>query len=293
MSLRTSAGIAQVRHLSEAFGLSRAALYQAASAQEGPKPRVPRAPRPTSISDERLLTEIQTVAAERPAWGHRKVWAMLRRRAILVARRRVWKLMREAQLTFAPNARRCEPRRGTVIVPMPNRRWSSDMTTVWTRKDGWVAVTPVIDNGCRSVFEIGVSKEQDAPTILKPVEDALEAVFGEPRAVPEDFELRSDHGSVYTGADCEQLCDTWNVEHTFAPVGRPTGNAVAERVIQTMKLELFWLQDWEDLDEIKAAAERWRIFYNTQRPHEALNWLTPAEHRAQLLGGQQVLKMAA
>ncbi len=109
----------------------------------------------------------------------------------------------------------------------------------------------MIDNGCRSVFEIGLSKEQDASAIHKPVEDALEAVFGEPRAVPDGFELRSDHGSVYTGAGCEELCDTWKAEHTFARVGRPTGNAVAERVIQTMKMELFCPRDWEDREEIK------------------------------------------
>ncbi|MHB8141606.1 MAG: IS3 family transposase [Vulcanimicrobiaceae bacterium] len=107
-----------------------AALYKAASAQEKPKLPTPRGPRPTSISDERLLTEIRTIATEHAAWGHRKVWAMLRRRAILVARRRVWKLMHEAQLTFAPNARRCEPRRGTVVVPMPNRRWSTDRLSI-------------------------------------------------------------------------------------------------------------------------------------------------------------------
>jgi len=114
------------------------------------------------------------------------------------------------------------------------------MTTAWTRKDGWVAVTPVIDNGCRSLLEIGVTKSQDAPAILRPVEKALREAFGEPAAVPDDFELRSDHGSVYTGANCEEFCNTWHVEHTFAPVGRPTGNAVAERVIQTMKLEVLW-----------------------------------------------------
>lgn len=293
MSLRTSAGIAQVRHLSKAFDLSPAALYKAASTPARPKVRSPRAPQLTVIADERLLGEIRTIAQEHPAWGHRKVWAMLRRHAIRVARRRVWKLMHDAQLTFAPNARRCEPRRGTVAVPVPNRRWSTDMTTVWSRQDGWVAVTPVIDNGCRSVFDVGVSKAQDAPAILKPLEQSLEAQFGEPGAVPDDFELRSDHGSVYTGADCEILCDAWRVEHTFAPVGRPTGNAVAERVIQTMKLELFWLQDWEDIEQIRAGAERWRRFYNTQRPHEALNWLTPAEYRAQCLGMPQAMPEAA
>jgi hypothetical protein len=86
-------------------------------------------------------------------------------------------------------------------------------------------------------------------------------------------------GSVYTGADCERLCSDWNMKHTFAPGGRPTGNAVAERVIQTLKIELIWTRDWETIDELREAVAAWRKFYNNHRPHESLNWLTPAEFR--------------
>lgn len=292
MSLRTSAGIARMRHLSQAFDLTPAALYKAASATEK-APRRARKPPPTWISDQRLLAEIEHITNEHRALGHRKVWALLRRRKTLVARRRVWKLMHEAKLTFEPSARCYVPQRGTVAVEEPNRRWSTDMTTVWTRKDGWIAVTPVIDNGCRCVLEFGVSKGQDAPTILAPVERALRSAFGGACAIPEELELRTDHGSVYTGSDCEDLCKQWGVVQTFAPVGRPTGNAVAERVIQTMKIELLWLQDWEDADEVRAALEIWRVWYNTQRPHESLNWQTPAERRAERLGSKVGLALAA
>ncbi len=167
------------------------------------------------------------------------------------------------------------------------------MTTVWTRKDGWVAVTPVVDCGCRSALEIGVSKAQDAPAILAPLQRALEHAFGEPGVVPDDMELRTDHGSVYTGDDCDKLCKAWNLDHTFAPIGRPTGNAVAERFIQTLKLEVIWLRDWEDMEEVRAAVEVWRHFYNDERPHEALDWQTPSERRAERLEGTRVLPVAA
>ena len=60
-----------------------------------------------------------------------------------------------------------------------------------------------------------------------------------------------------------------------------------------MKLELLWLQDWEDMAEIEAACSTWRMFYNTERPHEALKWLTPAEYRALLLGERPALGMVA
>lgn len=72
--------------------------------------------------------------------------------------------------------------------------------------------------------------------------------------------------------------------HTFAPVGRPTGNAVAERVIRTMKEEVVWLRDGETADELLKALLAWQRRYNTERPHQALGWRTPTEYRAERLG---------
>ena len=93
------------------------------------------------------------------------------------------------------------------------------------------------------------------------------------------MELRSDHGPQYTGSDCDELCRRWRIEHTFAPVGRPTGNAVAERFIETPKIELIWTRDWQSLDELRAAVHEWLHSYNTERPHQALDWMTPSERR--------------
>ena len=119
--------------------------------------------------------------------------------------------------------------------------------------------------------------------VLSPVARSLTVTFGSPTNVPWDLELRTDHGSQYTGRDCEILCKEWNVTHTLAPVGRPTGNAVAERFIQTLKVELIWTRDWESIAELRAAIEAWLIEYNHGRPHQAMGWETPAERRAKNL----------
>jgi transposase InsO family protein len=118
------------------------------------------------------------------------------------------------------------------VTPEPNRRWATDLTTVWTRRDGWVAVVPTIDCGCRSVLALAVTKDQSAPAILRSVDDLLGACFGAAAAVPDGLELRTDHGPQYTGQDCADLVTRWGPEHTLAPVGRPMGNVVVERVIR-------------------------------------------------------------
>jgi hypothetical protein len=134
---------------------------------------------------------------------------------------------------------------------------ASDLTTQWTRRDGVAAIVPVIDCGDRVVFSLEVTKAQDAPAVLRPIERALEAVFGDPKFVPDALELRTDHGPQYTGADAEELCERWHLTHTFAPVGRPLGNAVAERFLQTLKVELLWTQDFETIAELRDAIATW------------------------------------
>jgi putative transposase len=292
MSRDTESGRASVVLLCAVFGLSRAAYYEAQRALAAdavaapvtlplPSPQAVAAARAV-VSGEALREAISSVAAAHPAWGVRKVHAMLRRAPYVLrtSRKRVWALMKDMGLCFPPGARPGEVPRGTVAVEYPNRLWATDLTTVWTKEDGLVAVVPVIDCGCRSLLELRVTKSQESPAILAAVGAALTASFNSPTNVPEGLGLRTDHGPQYTGADCEDLCTRWHLDHTLAPVGRPTGNAVAERVIRTMKEECIWLRDWNSLDELQAELDVWRTMYNEQRPHQSLEWATPAEVRA-------------
>jgi transposase InsO family protein len=287
MTRLTDAGAATVSLLCATFSISRAAYYEAckpAAERTGKVVRLPTAPRYTTA--EVVLTKIREVIAREgsEAWGVRKVWATLRREGLRVSRKRVWALMHAHGLVMARDREPGETARGHVAVPEPNRRIATDLTTTWTKRDGVVAIVPTIDCGCRSMLGMVVTKDQHGPAVLESVQQALRAAFSSPAHVPEGVELRTDHGPQYTGADCAQLVDQWGLEHTYAPVGRPTGNAVVERVIRTLKEEVVWLRDWESIDELRAAIMVWVKRYNEQRPHQALAWKTPAEYRAEHLG---------
>ncbi len=314
MSRATTRGLAPVSDVCEAFSISRQAYYaargkardeEASEARSDPgagsgqrgivEPGASCAVDPeadvleagergrSGHSGTRLLAAIRAVIRRSPAWGVRKVWAYLRHvREWIVSRRRVWKLMKANALVLpwsGPERREATPR-GHVAVPESNRRWATDLTTQWTRRDGVVAIALLIDCGDRVALAIGISKSQEAPAILGPVERALREEFGSPARVPDGLELRSDHGPQYTGADAEALCAQWRVAHTFSPVGRPTGNAIAERFIQTLKVELLWTRDWESIEDLRVAIAEWVVRYNEERPHQALGWRTPVEQRA-------------
>ena len=283
----TIAGTASVTLLCETFALSRAAYYAEARRQRGEPVAanviaLPRRPRYTAA--EVVLLRIREVLDREActAWGVRKVWATLRREGLKVSRKRVHAIMRAHGLVLARDGEPGESRRGHVVVPEPNRRLATDLTTVWTRRDGVVALVPTIDCGDRTAV-IEVTVDQHGPAVLASVEQKLVAAFGAPDHVPEGVELRTDHGPQYTGADCAALCTRWHIAHTYAPIGRPTGNAVVERFIRTLKEELIWLRDWESADELRAAVAAWLDHYHHRRPHQALNWQTPIERRAERL----------
>lgn len=303
MSPCTSCGTAPVALLAETFGVSRQAIYaeraKARAVTTGEPPSTaPGAPcqrplpadkEPRGVPAEELAAAIKAVVEEFPAWGVRKVWATLRRRGLRVGRRRVHALMRAAGLVLprASDERREGAPRGHVVTPLPNRRIAADFTTTNTVADGVVAVVLAVDCGCRSVLDVTVSKSQAAGPVLASVDRALEAAFGAPKNVPHGVELRTDHGPQYTSYDAEDLAAAWGVTHTFAPVGRPTGNAVAERTIRTMKEECIWLRDWPDAETLRVALVAWAATFNDERPHQALDWQTPRERRAALLGVPQ------
>lgn len=289
MSLETSAGKATVKLVCRAFGLSRAAYYAAKKEKPATMRQVAR-----RTDTEAIVEAIRGIVAEHPAWGVRKVWATLRRDGLRVGHRRVWALMKAHGLCLPPDAPRGqEPRRGHVTTELPNRRWATDLTTVWTKQHGLIAVTLVVDSGCRSVLAIQASKSQEAHVVLRPVEQALWRHFQTPGRVPEGLELRSDHGPQYTSDTAARMCEAWGLDHTFAPVGRPTGNALAERTIRTMKEECLWLRDWDSLEELEIALAAWQTSFNENRPHQALGWMTPAEKRAELLAAPRPVAKTA
>lgn len=291
MNVPAAVPSAKVNAICKAFGFSRAAWYAAAKAPS-PRPR-PRQPTPAGLPTvEELTVLIRAIVAEHPAWGVLKVWATLKREKLRVGKHRVRALMRSLGLLFPARREHEKIGRGHVTVPEPNRRWATDFTCVPTKKDGLVYIFPVIDCGCRSCLDLEVSTSADVGPALRPVERALEAAFGSPAGVPHGFEIRSDQGSVYTSRTFANVERAWGFDHTYAPIGRPTGNAVAERVIKTLKEECLWLRDWNDAEEVRAALAVWRANYNERRPHQAIGWETPADRRRRKLQGVPQLAAA-
>jgi len=64
-------------------------------------------------------------------------------------------------------------------------------------------------------------------------------------------------------------------------IGSPEQNGIIERFFGSMKDEEVWTTEYDTRAEAIRAIDAWIDDYRTERPHQALDYLTPAEYRAQ------------
>lgn len=253
-----------------------------------------RAPSARVVRDAGLAEQIRVVHADRTKGrgvaGYRKVWHLLRRDGVHVARCTVARLMREQGLRGAVRGRRV---RTTIPDPAaarpadlvqrdftaaaPNRLWCVDFTYVPTWA-GMCFTAFVTDVYSRRV--VGWRTHDRMPTEL-PL-DALEmALWVRDRAGAAVAGVihHSDAGSQYVALRyTERLADAGALA-SIGTVGDSYDNALAESVIGLYKTECVRLDGpFRTVDELELATLSWVHWYNEQRLHSALGYVPPTEY---------------
>lgn len=237
---------------------------------------------------------VAVMAAERTAkplvaaLGSRKMWLYLRGKGHDVARCTIERLYRQqgwegARYGKKPRTTVPDPghQRAPDLVhrrffaPGPNRLWVADFTQVatWTGK---VYVAFVIDAYSRRIIGWRVASSMGTALVL----DALEhAVYT--RAAAGIADLRglvshSDAGSQYTSVALTSRLIEAGADPSVGSVGDALDNALAETTVGSFKTELIRRQGpWRDIDHVELETMTWVDFFNTERPHEYLDDLTP------------------
>ena len=84
----------------------------------------------------------------------------------------------------------------------------------------------------------------------------------------------SDNGSQPTSLSFMKACFNLEVEQVFTSYNNQKGNADTERMIRTMKEELFWLREWESERELSLELDKWVEYYNRNYLHSANGYRT-------------------
>lgn len=256
-----------------AVGVSRSRVY--AVLREKPPP--PRAD-PDAIIKQRL----RDLAGEFPTHGYRRLTVWLSRRwGERVNRKRVLRLCRELGILVTVRERRAKRRqvRGRIEVAASDEHWQADMTKVWCGNDGWGYLFGVIDAYDRELIGYRFSLTCRTDDLLAALDEALLYRFAQ--GPSPGLALRTDNGPQMTSRRFKGVLAACDITHERTGYNNPDGDAYIERFFRTLKEEEVWLHDYRSFAEASEAIARFIAYYNAERPHQALGYLSPQEFRAQ------------
>jgi len=205
-----------------------------------------------------------------------------------VSRKRVVRLMQEQGLAarvrrrfkcttmsdhdqpVAPNllARRFE-------AAVPNQRWVGDTTELRVGEGGRLFLAAILDLFSRFVVGWALSAVNDGQLVIKALEMAMR------RRCPDAGLLHhSDRGSPYASELYQKVLESQGITCSMSRRGNCYDNAVAESWFSTFKSELG--EHFESYAEAKEKSFDYiEVFYNVQRRHSTIGYLTPAEFERQ------------
>lgn len=246
------------------LGISRTAHYYT------PK----RAREDQDVMDLQLILE---VLQEIPFYGYRKISRKLKPHNPLMTRKRVRRIMRrfglqaiyaKRNLSKANKAHKKYPYllRGKVIRH-PNQVWASDLTYL-SLPGGHVYLVAILDLYSRKVLSWRLSNTLDAEFCAEALEEAIE-LYGEPAI------FNTDQGSQFTSDRFIGVLEKHEIEISMDGKGRALDNIYVERLWRSLKYEDIYIKSYESMIELKEGIKKYFNFYNTERFHQSLGYLTP------------------
>lgn len=245
---------------------------------------------------EDLAVKIRQVhQAHRRVYGSPRVHRALRAQGQVVSENTVAKLMRQQRIRAQskkkfvpattdsthqhPVAANQLDRHFTVATCRAelNRVWVTDITYIPT-DEGWLYLAGVLDLGSRKI--VGWSMAEHMETDL--VADALQMALGR-RHPPAGLLHHSDRGVQYASDAYQHLLASWGMTGSMSGKGNCWDNACAESFWATLKTELVHQAHYATRDQARAAIfEYIEVFYNRQRLHSTLGYLSPEAFEASL-----------
>ena len=223
----------------------------------------------------RLVDEEYT---RHPFYGTRRMAAYLQRLGHKVNRKRLQKLYQQMgleavypgpKLSQANKAHKIFPYLlRNLVIERVNQVWSTDITYIRLRQ-GFIYLVAIIDWFSRYVLDFEMSTSLDADFCIETLGRVLK------KGACDIF--NTDQGSQFTAHGFIDLLLAKKIQVSMDGKGRCLDNIFVERLWRSVKYECVYLYEFETVAQAKEQIGNYFMFYNNERPHQALNYKTPRE----------------
>ena len=166
--------------------------------------------------------------------------------------------------------------------------WGTDMTQTITVAEGVARVFIAVDHANSEVAGIHASRSGNRFEALEPVRQGVQRHFGNiGPGVAVGLKLRHDHGSNYMSGDFQAEIKCLGITSSPSFGREPEGNGVAERFIRTLKENVLWVHTCVTVEDRRRALVEFARHDNETRLVARHGHHTPAQVRADQLGGDE------
>jgi len=277
-----------IERMSKVFHVSRSGYYKFLNL--GDSKRI--------IENKRLLEKIKVAHRNsRKTYGSPRIYKELKSQGEPCSRKRVSKIMREngivakmkkrfkvttkvdAKAKVAPNLLKQD-----FTAERPNERWVADITYIATAQ-GWLYLAAILDLFSRQIVGFSMSERMTTDLISTAFLQAI--THRKPAA---GLMHHSDKGCQYTSSKFQSLLKRHEIRVSHSGVGNCYDNAAMESFFHTLKTEHIYFENYQTREQAKQSIfEYVEVFYNRQRRHSTLGYLSPVNFEKQWYQQQGVL----
>ncbi|WP_085955866.1 IS3 family transposase [Roseibium alexandrii] len=260
-----------IRHVRQELGVSERRACRALGQHRSTQRKVPRG----RADEERLTDDIIELADKYGRYGYRMVTGLLNNAGWSVNHKRVERIWRREGLKV-PQKQKKKGRLwlndGSCVrlrPERPNHVWSYDFVQDRTADGRVYRTLNIIDEYTREALMIRVDRKLNSTDVL----DALTDLFilrGPPQYI------RSDNGPEFIAEKVRDWIAAVGAKTAYIEPGSPWENGYCESFNARFRDELLNGELFYSLREAQILIEKWRIHYNTVRPHSALGYRPPA-----------------
>ena len=270
-------------YLEQTYGVSERHAWRVLSLHRSTKRRQPG----TGVARE-LVARIHALSERYPRFGYRKLYALLKGEHWRVSRETVRRIRQQEGLQVVKSVRKRHPVGKSTTTPTraahPNHVWSYDFVHDQTTDGRRLKCLTVLDEYTREGLTIHCARSMTAEDVVQ-VLQRLFAQHGAPVYV------QSDNGPEFIA----QRVTTWlheqHIATHFIDPGSPWQNGHNESFNGVFRDGCLnrWL--FTSVLEARRIINHWLEEYNNERPHGALDGLTPRAFAVQC--SSQALEHAA
>ena len=224
--------------------------------------------------DSAVMKKLEDMATKLPQNGCKKWTDAIRSEGLLWNPKRIHRVYKLMKMNLRRKGKRRLPARVKLPLEVPesiNESWSLDFVSDQLESGRRFRVLNVIDDHNREALAIEPSYSTPGWKLTQTVQEII-AWRGKPTSI------RMDNGPEMRSESFVTFCKEQDIIMQYIQPGKPMQNGYIERFNGTYRKEILDAYLFESLYQVKEMSLEWLIHYNTYRPHDGLDGLTPESY---------------